>query len=397
MPRKQHNELVAGTVVLAALAAALGVVLWLGAADVFSGRAQRAFFYVNLADGPAGLMVGSAVNAADRPIGKVVEIRLDVAGKRALYVVDVDDKQARIHSDAQVRVSAGLLGGNTLSVMSFGSDDKPLADKQNAIRVVGGLDQAMTDLAASAKRISETINKELDVASDTSAINRVHAVLGALQQASADVAKLAASVSHEADCKAEGAILAKLHGIVNDVGDMTADAKPKLEKTMTAVAAVAEQMEAYSRKDVAELLAVLRQTNTKVLAIAEDLHSVTGQTRQLMTVNSSRIDETIDNLSQVSADLKATAKEVRRAPWRLLYQPKPGELHSQNIYDSARAFSSGAEQLDQALTKLTGLAKANPEGLRSDDPELQKVREQLEEAFTNFSKVEQALWKELTK
>ena len=64
---------------------------------------------------------------------------------------------------------------------------------------------------------------------------------------------------------------------------------------------------------------------------------------------------------------------------------------------SARAFSNGAEQLDQAIAKMAGLAKAYPEGVPTDDPTLQKIRKQLQETFGKFSKAEQALWKELSK
>jgi len=123
---------------------------------------------------------------------------------------------------------------------------------------------------------------------------------------------------------------------------------------------------------------------------------VSEQTKEIVTVNRDNIDETLDNLTQVSVDLKSAAKEIRRNPWRLLYEPEEKELRSQNLYDAVRAFSNGAEQLDQAITKLRRL-----EQIKSDDPAFQetteKIHKGLNEVFSKFSKAEEALWKELQK
>ena len=116
-----------------------------------------------------------------------------------------------------------------------------------------------------------------------------------------------------------------------------------------------------------------------------------------MAVNRENIDEIIDNMGQVAANLKSASKEIRRNPWRLLYRPKKGELRSQDIHDAARAFSNGAAQLDQALAKLKGLAATHPDGVPKDDPQLKKIAEQIKETFEKFTDAEKALWKELLK
>jgi methyl-accepting chemotaxis protein len=176
---------------------------------------------------------------------------------------------------------------------------------------------------------------------------------------------------------------------------MTADARPKLSDTLTAVRDTAQQIRKYTKEDVADLLAKLREVNTEILKIAKDFASVSSEVKEVVLLHRGNVDEMIDNMALVSANLKATSKEIRRNPWRLLYKPDEKELHSQNIYEAARAFVNGAEQLDQAVAKMTGLAKAHPEGIPSDDPTLLKVRAHLEETFGKFSKAEQALWKEL--
>ena len=81
-----------------------------------------------------------------------------------------------------------------------------------------------------------------------------------------------------------------------------------------------------------------------------------------------------------------------RNPWRLIHKPEEPEIRSQNIHDAARAFSNGAEQLDQALAKLKAV---DPKTVAPE--QIKKIQDHLRKTFENFSKAEQALWKEFTK
>ena len=107
------------------------------------------------------------------------------------------------------------------------------------------------------------------------------------------------------------------------------------------------------------------------------------------------IDEIIDNMMLVSANLKSASKEIRRNPWRLLHKPTDEELDSQNVYDATGAFLSGATELDQAITKLSKLAGMKPEGIPADDPQLQEIRLKLQQTFEKFGRIEQLLWEKL--
>lgn len=405
MRHKRQNEVLAGLVVLLGIAAALGAVIWLGAADALLKKpGPSAFFYVDFASGPVGLVGGSEVKLGDQRIGKILAIHLDNVSRRSLYQVQIERSDVQLFSDAQARVSSGIMGDTSLSVTDPGSPSAPPADREHPVRIVGGLNQAINDLTASAKKISDSLDRELDADSQGSILAKAHALLSQLQAASFTAAKVMQVMARETDPSCEDGLLAKAHRSADDLnkttGDMqaiVADARPKVEHSLAAVESFTTQLDQYAKTDVAEFLATLRQVNTKILAVATDFQVVSSQARQIVMVNRGRIDESIDNLSQVSADLKATAREVRRSPWRLMYQPKPEDVRSQNIRDAALAFENGAEQLDQGLAKLQGLSAANPGGLKADDPELQKVREQLQESFESFSKAEQALWKEMAK
>ncbi len=74
MPRKKHNELVAGLFVLLTLALLIGVLVWLGAADMFKPARQRAYFYISEKTGDLQLAEGSLVKSGGAPIGRIAKI-----------------------------------------------------------------------------------------------------------------------------------------------------------------------------------------------------------------------------------------------------------------------------------------------------------------------------------
>ncbi len=128
--------------------------------------------------------------------------------------------------------------------------------------------------------------------------------------------------------------------------------------------------------------------------ITEDLAEISQNVKQMIVLNRENIDEMLDDMVLVAANLKATAEEVRRNPWRLLYQPDDKELKAADIYDAVNAYSNSATQLDQALTKLKALRR-----MPADDPQLKEtvdaIRKHLDESFKKLKKVEEKLWKEV--
>jgi len=423
MAHKRRSELAAGVFVIAALVLTFGVVVWLGP-GLLAGTRQRAVFYADSAAGSLGLQVGSFAQINDREIGQVAEIVWDPAAGRTLYYIDIRQDGVAIRADAKATVVSGLIGGTKLVLTDLGSSDKPLADAKNPIVLSGGLDQAMSDLADTARSLrtmADILKAQLQPDQANAVLAKVHALLDDLRKAGTDVAAIAAGirkefqaesgtllskvhrsvddinnitadVARETDAKEKDSLLAKAHRSVDDVNAMTADARPKLERTMTAVAETAEKFRDYTRKDIADILAQLREANTEILKISKNFSAVSEQARQIVTLNRDNVDEMIDNLTQVSVNLKSVSKEVRRNPWKLLYEPKKDELNSQNIYDAARAFSSGASDLDQAIAKLKAVDPAS-----ADSETLQKIQKHLEETFTKFSEAEDRFWKEMQK
>jgi phage shock protein A len=96
----------------------------------------------------------------------------------------------------------------------------------------------------------------------------------------------------------------------------------------------------------------------------------------------------IDSLKKAGDNLKNATAEIRRSPWRLLYKPAPNEMANLNIYDSARQFAEGANDLNDAAAALRDSLKNGQAG----EEEVKKLMERLEEKFSHFKEVEQKLW-----
>jgi len=429
MPRSKRNEVVAGLFVLLAIAAGLGVVLWLGLADVFKAGGQTAAFYSPLSEGGTGLQEGSDVRYGDSSIGKIVKLRTLPEQKRCLYLVRVDRSDLLVRADGSAAVVSPLIGSASLVVKDLGTSTQ-LADEAHPILVTGGLTKAMNDISAAVenvRKITENTARELDRSRPDSIVSQVggviqkldkaagevvaiaanvrgqtevqdaNSIMAQLRLASGDVAATAGHLSRQTDSQQAGSLLATILRAAGDISAMAADARPKVERALAAVSEMAVNLEGYTKKDVSDILGKLRDLNNEVLKTARNFTELSETAKQMVTVNRDKIDELIDNLTLASADLKATAKEVRRNPWRLLCEPDKKTLETANLHDAARAFLLGAEELDAAIGKLKELSEAHPGGVAADDPKLQKVREHLKETFDKFSKAEQALWRELEK
>lgn len=406
MPKKSYNELKAGLFVVATLLAAVGIIIWLGASGMFKNKGQLVSFYVPQEQGGVGVGEGAYVSLGDAAIGQITSVQFQPDRKRCLYQAQLDRKDILIKADGTANVSSPPIGAARIVILNSGSSSQ-LADEDHPIRLHGGLDEAMNNIALAAENvrgITMTIQKELSTSEKDTLMSKIHGLTGELQTASGNIAKLSANVLMQTDPSQANSAMAMVAGFLTrankaaeDVTAMTADARPKVERMMTAMANTADNVESYTKKDVAELLSTLKLINSQLLKIANDFSDVSTQTRQVIVMNRDNIDSILRNMTLVSSNLKATATDVRRNPWKLLYKPDEKEIHSANIYDAARAFASGTEELNESITRLNALAKSSPTGVPCDDPEIQKVRRQIQESFEKFNKAEQSLWKELAK
>ncbi len=382
MPAKKHNELIAGLFVLAALAALVGILMWLGAGSMFAKPAGQSVFFADVGSGSVGLIVGSEVKINDEKIGNISRIEYRPDRKRTLYFVDVWNPTRMVHADGKAMVPTALVGSPPLVVTDRGSDSAPLADENHPVEVKGLLDRAMSNIEAATndvRKMAGTLEHELDPQNKQGVMANTKEAAVHVNKAAAGLDQITANVLPETDPKKKGSTMANIH-----------EASASLAQTTAAIAG-------YSTKDLGEILVSVRKAAGDLTKITNDFTAVSGQTRKIVESNSDNLNEIIDNLARMSTSLKIAGEEVRRNPWRLLHKPDKDELAKQNFYDAARAFAAGAGELDQAAAKLTALIKQFPQGAPADDPQVKKVRETVAKAMDRFKEAEEIFYKELKK
>lgn len=396
MARSKRSELAAGLFVVLALGAGLAVLLWLGASKIFGIQGQVVYFAAPIERGNLGLDIGSIVKIGNAWAGEVEEISVDLSNKRTIVRAKLGLKDARVHVNARANAVSEFIGGASIIIEDMGDPNQPLPTLEKPVWLVQGasamlrqaqemigfgkeqqtqFQQILADASITAqkvKEITDTLATEMHADKADTLLSQVKKLIVSLQVTADNLAQMSNNLVPETNKKNPDSLLAKL--------DLTANS-------------VAE----FSKKDLGEILANLRKASTDVVTMVADLRAVSGTARELVVLNRDSLDGMVSNLSSTAANLNAASKEIRRNPWRLLQQPGDKDVRTQNIYDAVRAFSDGARQLDEALTRLKALREAQPQGVKVDDPEVVKVRQHLEETFKKFREAEDALWKELAK
>ncbi|MHC4561650.1 MAG: MlaD family protein [Planctomycetota bacterium] len=210
MPTRTRNELTAGIFVVATLALLLGIVLWLGASNLFVRVHQEVAFYVNETDPNPGLKVGNGVWLPGLKIGQIVQVRFMPDEGRTIFIAQIDHPEVTIHADSKTYVATGLVGDSAL-VITRGTKDAPLANTDHPVQIGGGLDQAVQDIAASARQLRETIEADFDRDKADSLARKIHNIADSLAAASADIATITGNVTPQSDVDNEGSVMANVH------------------------------------------------------------------------------------------------------------------------------------------------------------------------------------------
>jgi len=218
--------------------------------------------------------------------------------------------------------------------------------------------------------------------------------------------------------------IARLVGELNDTVDQARAAldharrllvenRPAVKATIDRVAKLIERNEpaideaieagrqtlAHTEKITAEvrheMLADLRRLLGKADEAMTDVKSSMDELEHMTTTQRPVIEKMIANLRLASDQFKLAAIEVRRAPWRLLYEPKEKELETENLYDSARSFALAASNLEATASSMKAMLDKYGETIDPDDARLQLMLENMQRTFEKFSEVQDKFWQAL--
>jgi hypothetical protein len=93
----------------------------------------------------------------------------------------------------------------------------------------------------------------------------------------------------------------------------------------------------------------------------------------------------------MAGQLKLAAVEVRHSPWKLLYQPKPGEVAHENLYGAARSFATATEDLRAASASLQQAVSQMPDQFRDDPKFRDQLQGQVAEALARYEAAQRRL------
>ncbi|MFM1833733.1 MAG: hypothetical protein RLZZ461_2049, partial [Planctomycetota bacterium] len=134
-------------------------------------------------------------------------------------------------------------------------------------------------------------------------------------------------------------------------------------------------------------VAITHRLRDETLARVDDALDAGAEAISQLSTTMRRIDLQVANaIPQVQAflqdalvaagEMKLATIEIRRSPWRILYQPQPGELANENLFAAARDFTIAAGEVRSAAESLQSMQDRLP-GALEKDPEMQELVQRL--------------------
>ncbi len=427
-----RNRVAAGLFLVAAMVAAVVILVMVGGREGLFGDIRTV--HIEFASAP-NVKPGSPVNLVGQPVGRVTGIELKAepwqlggdgeARQGTRYVVDVTATVPGtyvLYRNARVVVQQSLVGQSaviniadpgTVDAGVIGDGDFLQGNQQSPFAAAAaelGIGEAqrldLQEILAHVRSISEQLDNEapeliarvkgLATTAD-GAIRKMEAVLDENRQ---DIRLMLADARTFANKANETAD--QINGILKEsrepLKEALAHAGSFAKKADTDGGAILADGKALIKKVGEQLPPALEkadQTMANAREAMANLKGITADTRDVVVMNKPGLDTTLQNFRATSEHLKALAKEVRRAPWRLLARPDKKEVESLNLYDTARAFASAAADLDSFSDALQATVAAREQGLEVDQEFIDGLMERLKETFQKYEEAEAQLLEEM--
>jgi ABC-type transporter Mla subunit MlaD len=388
---KDRNALKAGTFIVVAVILSAAIVVAIKDFGHFAEATVVRSVRFKLADDLGGLRVGDEVRVGGFKVGSVLTVEpvnADNGQEAALVVTYSLPKKFVLREGAKVGVQSGLTGSTVMNIEDLGRGPV-LADGA----VVAGLADPKTRLFAQLGEVKfdETIaafKKTADEATGT--IADVRKKIDPAFDKYANVADRAGETMVNAR-DVLGESKTDLRGTFANLNAATTTVKDKLPQTIDNANAVLTKLQTTVDK-VQGSLEKVQTALDDVKSTVSNAKDLSAGAKSVIVGNRSRLDAIVASLKTTGDNLKAASSEIRRSPWRLLYKPGKGEMANLNLYDSARQFAEGANNMTDAATALRdALASKDVDG-----KQIQALVEKLDKSFTSFQKVEGQLWERVT-
>ena len=452
--RTNKQYVVAGVWMLIGLFAAVAIFAAVGSQlDSFKSKVvfQAEF---PLSEGATGLKPGSAVRVGGLDQGRVENIAFDDVAFPSKVLVDFSlPKEIRLYRDPEetggvrptfvappmpagydprgrrldLRLEQPILGtGSVLNLVSVGW---PRVDRSNVLqpastflekgRLRGVLAPSLLSQAGIDKSEIDKLKLAFtDLQQFTGKLNADYdsvrgAVVDGVKDARATIGELKAAVEENrlnirAAIEKAPAAIDNFNTMMVDGRKVVADVQaawPAWRDDVTASLKNAQRFVASLDPETGELykkisgmvqdgrdgLAAFKEAAAKADGLLMDAQSVLAE-------NAPELRLMIANSRLASDQLKLTLAEVRRNPWKLLYQPGRKELQQDLLFMSSRNYAEAVSDLrgvTASLESVTASAKAS--GREADAKQAADMKARLQEAFGKYEAAEKELLERLVK
>ena len=404
----------AGVFMLAGLAGAIGIAVALaGGADLFVKKA-RYTAYFSLTDGADGLKPQSLVKLGGQEVGKVDAIDFDgQLAPTAVRVSFVVFDNITLYKDVDLRLDKPIFGSSsTLNIVSVGTSGAGRADVSTKIhgQLAPGL---LAQVGVDKKKVeelfnslSEGVSKLKNVAAEIEKDypnyrQRIEATLDSIKGASENITKVI-----DENRVAIKAAVDQFPAITSDIKATSADVRAAAEKINKAVdeslhktRAILADAETFAGKLNTQYDEKLGAALDKMNRGLETFEKAGGsadkginELRATLAELAPDLRHTAGNLRLSSDQLKLVLADVRRNPWKLLYQPGRKELQQDLLFMSARSYAEAVSDLRSATTAMEAIAAAGEKGNTAIKPEdYTRLKAQIDDAFKRYQAAEREL------
>jgi ABC-type transporter Mla subunit MlaD len=399
---KQRNALRAGIFMIVSVALIFFVVVAISGAGRFTQSFTTYSVAFNLQDDIGGLRPSDDVRIGGLKVGSVRDIHIDQDHDAVIVVIEIPTKFS-LASDAHVSVQHGLTGAASINIDDLGKGPRVGADEFLAgqpdqlvglMHMLAAMKPDIRDVLTNVKTASVKLNTDLDKLADTAdsfhatgeaATDTVQNLRVRLPEVIDHYDELIATADHMLDVVRDffGASHGDFHQTLVNLNHITGNLSDRIPQILDQIHGLLAKADGAVDHASSALIDV--QTTAK------NLRSASQTLRSVLTDNQSKLNGIIGSLKDTADNLKDASLEIRHAPWRLLYQPKPGEVANLNIYDSVRQFAEGANSLDDAASALRD-ALNNP---NADPEQVKRLMTNLDNSFSKFQDVQAKLWKDI--
>ncbi|MCA9278450.1 MAG: MCE family protein [Phycisphaeraceae bacterium] len=428
--RPKRNNVIAGVFLVSGLVLAVATSAVLSdAMEYFKPKTQYVVRF-DIATGSGGLSSGSAVTLGGQKIGRVSSVNVNPAvGIDVTIAVNSD---IVINENANASLVVPLLGaGGTLNFTSLGDPSRLDSFHGTSARLEAGevlaagiappgflaqagfgpeqvatlrnvienADSTMERVDSIATKFQESLpgivdEVEASIEDARTAVNNVQTMTekagkrfdvwadevdSVLANANAASDKLPALVDNANEGVSEARkVISTTQGVIDE-------AEPKIIATLDSVKSSADHFDTHTIREVDNFLTdareMLRTAEGPIVAFGQALAEEMPGLRKVFA-----------NLRLASDQAKLAMVEIRNSPWRILYQPSRKEIEQELEFGAARTYADAVSDLRAASEALQALAQF---GDGVDQAEIQRLQNQLLDAFMRYQKLEEQMLSQL--